>query len=440
MTIQLTIRTERLGFGKFQCYVLVAAGFCFAADAMQVLLFSFLSEVLKELWNLSKDEAASIGSILFAGAMLGTLILGPLADQYGRHPVFMIASSIIASFGISVSFVTSYWNLLPVVFMIGAGVGGLTVPFDILAEFLPAASRGKNLLLIEYFWTIGTLYVVVMAYLTLSGVDGMGNDKDSSTNDNDNNDDLESHLNWRLFSMLASLPCTVSIFLGWFLVPESPRWLCTQGRCDEALDIIRKAAVVNGVDVDLVFPRGTSLQPEDVEEANFMELFAPQWRATIFKLWGLWAAMAFGYYGIVMATTRIFASEETANRNSLNNHDRSRTIGEDYGATAKTDIPTFDYGAIFVSSSAELIGITIVVVLVDIAGRIPLQVVSFAIAGVCLFTLCYLAAHGASRQVLIAFGFLNRIFEMAASCVTWVSTAELLPTEIRTTGKERSRL
>ena len=328
-----------------------------------------------------------------------------------------------------------------------SGVGGLTVPFDILAEFLPAASRGKNLLLIEYFWTIGTLYVVVMAYFTLGGrtstssidtstvlggdtFDELGDSYGGGGGSNNGDNDLQSHLNWRLFAMLAALPCTISIGLGWIFVPESPRWLCTQGKCDESLDIIRKAAKMNGVDVDVVFPVGMTLQPEDVEEANFLELFAPQWRPTIFKLWGLWAAMAFGYYGIVMATTRIFASEESEGGDA--------SVAGTSGPV--TEIPSFDYSAIFVSSSAELIGITIVVALVDIAGRIPLQLVSFAVAGVCLFILCYLAANDASRKLLIAFGFLNRIFEMAASCVTWVSTAELLPTEIRTTGESASNV
>jgi hypothetical protein len=36
--------------------------------------------------------------------------------------------------------------------VVGFGVGGLTVPFDILAEVLPTKHRGKNLLYIEYFW------------------------------------------------------------------------------------------------------------------------------------------------------------------------------------------------------------------------------------------------------------------------------------------------
>ena len=64
---------------------------------------------------------------------------------------------------------------MAVLFMVGFGVGGLTVPFDILAEFLPAESRGKNLLVIEYFWTIGVLFVVMIAYNTLGHGEQSGN-------------------------------------------------------------------------------------------------------------------------------------------------------------------------------------------------------------------------------------------------------------------------
>jgi hypothetical protein len=121
---------ERLGTGTFQLVVLTAAGLCFAADAMQVLLLSFLSEVLRFDWTLSDDETASITSMLFFGAIFGTLTLGPLADRIGRKPVFLLAASIISCFGVGVALVSRYWALLANLFMVGWGVGGLTGTFD----------------------------------------------------------------------------------------------------------------------------------------------------------------------------------------------------------------------------------------------------------------------------------------------------------------------
>jgi MFS family permease len=386
---------ERLGMGPFQIKVLVAAGLCFAADAMQVLLLSFLCEVLRVEWDLTDEKTASITSVLFLGAMLGTVIFGPLADRRGRKPVFLLAASVISFFGLAVGFVTGYWGLLAMIFMVGVGVGGLTVPFDILAEFLPSESRGKNLLLIEYFWTLGVLLVVALAYFTL-GTEGTGG-------------------NWRLFVMLSSVPCCVSVVLGFIWVPESPRWLCTMDRCDQAMDIVRHAAQVNGLDVQFLFPEGMQLAPEEEEESSFSTLFSPKWRWTTLKLWGAWGAFAFGYYGTIMAITRIFDNDEDADGNELDSYN-------------------FDYAAIFVSSSAELVGTTFAISAVDVYGRIPLQVVSYAMAGIAVCTLCILAANEARRDILIAFGFLAHIFEMSGSCVSWVSTAEILTTEVRTTG------
>ena len=72
--------------------------------------------------------------------------------------------------------------------------------------------------------------------------------------------------NWRLFAMITALPCFLSIFIGLAFVPESARWLCTQGRCDEAMVILRAAATTNRKDVDILFPEGTQLLPEEEED------------------------------------------------------------------------------------------------------------------------------------------------------------------------------
>jgi MFS family permease len=387
---------ERIGMGKFQYVVLIASGLCFAADAMQVILLSFLTIVLKDEWDLSDSMTASITSCLFAGSMMGTLILGPLADSMGRRPIFLAAALIISVFGFGTALATDYLMLIAMLFMVGIGVGGLTVPFDILAEFLPSHRRGTNLLLIEYFWTVGCLLVVVLAYFTLHGEKSQ----------------------WRLLVALSSLPCFISLIVGYLFVPESARWLVTQGRSDEALQIIRDGAVMNGHDVTVLFPEGIQLVDEPEEkQATIADLFKPKWREITLRLWGGWGAFAFGYYGTLLAITKVFDNDQ--------------------GGSSTDDDPgsyNFDYGAIFVSSSAELVGTTIVILAVDRAGRIPCQVIAYSLAGISVCVLCTLASNGAPRLLLIALGFTARVFEMGGTCVTWVSTAEILTTEVRSTG------
>lgn len=386
---------ERIGMGKFQYVVLIASGLCFAADAMQVILLSFLTIVLKDEWDLSDSMTASITSCLFAGSMMGTLILGPLADSMGRRPIFLAAALIISVFGFGTALATNYFMLIAMLFMVGIGVGGLTVPFDILAEFLPSHRRGTNLLLIEYFWTVGCLLVVVLAYFTLHGEKSQ----------------------WRLLVALSSLPCFVSLLVGYLFVPESARWLVTQGRSEEALKVLRDGAVMNGHDVTVLFPEGMQLVAEPEEkQATIADLFKPKWRNITLRLWGGWGAFAFGYYGTLLAITKVFDNDQGGNTD------------EDPGSY------NFDYGAIFVSSSAELVGTTIVILAVDRAGRIPCQVIAYSMAGISVCVLCTLASNGAPRLLLIALGFTARVFEMGGTCVTWVSTAEILTTEVRSTG------
>jgi MFS family permease len=325
--------------------------------------------------------------------MVGTLCLGPLADRIGRRPVFMIAASIICFFGMLLAACASYMAALCAIFCVGFGVGGLTIPFDILAEFLPARGRGTNLLLIEYFWTVGCLYVVAVAYFSLHGEDAQ----------------------WRRFVRLCSLPCVAALVIGYAFVPESARWLSSRGRCQEALQVLRKAAKINGLNVEDIFPEGIELVHENHGlEATVYDLFRPEWKAITLRLWGTWCGFAFGYYGAILTITKVFKSTNNA--------------------PSSTSSYSFDYSAIFVSSSAELLGTTLVILAIDRAGRIPCQVVSYIAAGVSICLLGILSETDIARVVLVALGFLTRVFEMSGTCSTWVGTAEILSTDLRTTG------
>jgi len=147
----------------------------------------------------------------------------------------------------------------------------------------------------------------------------------------------------------------------------------------------------------------------------------PLWRKISFLLGGQWFGLAFMYYGAIMAVSIVFSNIQN---------------------------DTFDYGAIFIASSAETVGLTLAILLVDRIGRVKTQILAYTLGGFCLLLLGILdfsvrndATNGvdqeegvAQRRCLIFFAFLSRMFVMGGTSVTWLHTAELLPTRIRATG------
>mmetsp|Transcript_12468 Transcript_12468/g.22652 ORF Transcript_12468/g.22652 Transcript_12468/m.22652 type:complete len:284 (+) Transcript_12468:556-1407(+) len=253
--------------GIFQRRILWAAGLCFAPDSMEILLLSFLTVVLRQDWQLTQTQTSTITFSVFAGALLGSLTLGPLGDSVGRRPVFTLAATIISFFGLLMALANSYASLLLLMrFLVGFGVGGLTVPFDTVSEFLPASHRGVNLLVIEYFWTAGSLLVPVFAFISLGLTAVRGN------------------------SFAYCVRFRVSFLPFWvhlLVIPESPRWLTARGRSQQALDILRNAAITNGhEDPVALFPLGIVLTTEE-EHSTMRDLVSrPKWCKITLRLWG----------------------------------------------------------------------------------------------------------------------------------------------------------
>lgn len=263
LKISIDQAVDKIGHGKFQQQILFAAGTCFMADSMEIMLLSFLTLVLQKEWGWEGDHPIEIPIItasMFAGALAGTVVLGPLGDRVGRRPVMSIAAFVISFFGLVTSFCNTFPTMVFVRFMVGFGIGGLTVPFDILAEFLPTENRGKYLLLIEYFWTIGSMSVPIIAFLT-----------------------FELIYSWRLFVALCAIPCLLSTFATMKCVPESPRWLIMKGRNQEALQILMHAATVNGFDAQLIFPEGCVIECDEVESSDFKDLFKVCFQLFVFE-------------------------------------------------------------------------------------------------------------------------------------------------------------
>ena len=102
--------------------------------------------------------------------------------------------------------------------------------------------------------------------------------------------ECEHEDDWRIFVVLCGVPCLLSCVTSILYVPESPRWLLTQGKRTEALHVLRHAARVNGKDPDELFPMEHTVivSEEDegvMESQNFMDLLQPKWRRTMIFLW-----------------------------------------------------------------------------------------------------------------------------------------------------------
>lgn len=401
---------DLLGYGLFQRRVLVAAGLCSASDAMEILLLSFLAFSVQVEWNLSIQEANSIIAVVFVGAFFGTLILGRLGDVYGRKYAFIITAAIVAIFGLATCVCQSYFELVIARLFVGVGIGGSTVPFDTYSEFLPTQSRGKHLVLPSYFWTTGTVMVALIAHLTLG--------QDSS--------------NWRLLCLWCSIPCIISTIVAIYVVPESPRWLLTHKQDQEkALRILKQAAKLNGKDPGLIFPPDMVLNddslPDDSSTGNnrsssniLQILLSPRLYRTTLAIWIVWATYAVLYYGTVLVITLVFSSAPSSQHSGAEEND-----GNSFH---------FDYGAIFASTLAEVAGATFLLCTIDQFGRRKIHAFSFFLGGSMVMCLCFSAPNNNHRGYLVMIAFLARMFIFSGSAITWIWTAEILTTEIRSTG------
>ena len=163
------------------------------------------------------------------------------------------------------------------------------------------------------------------------------------------------------------------------------------------------------------FPEGTVLidTHHSDEVHSIFELLHPEWRRMTLLLWGVWLGLAFLYWGTIQVVTLVFVEDDTGKNGELE----------------------FDYSAIFSSCCAEIVGQTVVLFFIHRTGRTKITALTYLLGGISVFGLCFAAANeNTERQVLIVLAFVARGFAMGASSMTWLVTAELLPTPVRSTG------
>ena len=161
-----------------------------------------------------------LSSAAFGGQIIGMLCT-PAADVLGRRPIVMCGWICVTVFGIASYFSPDYYTLVALRTMVGYGIGiSQTTSYDIACELLPQAYRSRATY-IGMVNAVGGVYLLTVLYFML-GTQG-----------------------WKIILIMASVPALFICTIGCFFLPESPRWLLSQGRIEEAEAKVKYIAEYN---------------------------------------------------------------------------------------------------------------------------------------------------------------------------------------------------
>jgi MFS family permease len=153
---------------KQQWLTLFAAQAGYMLDAMDVLLFVFAVNVIREQFHLSATQAGLVSSFTLAFSAVGGIGFGILSDRMGRARTMIWSIMIysLASAGTALS-----WNLMSLLFwraLIGIGLGAeWSAGAVLVAETWPAEHRAKAVGIMQSGWALGYLLAAGMTALIL---------------------------------------------------------------------------------------------------------------------------------------------------------------------------------------------------------------------------------------------------------------------------------
>jgi len=222
-------RLDALPWSRWHWRVVLALGTAWVLDGFEVTIVGSVGSVLErpDTLGLAAAQVGWAGSLYVAGAVLGALVFGRLADRLGRKRLFLTTLAVYMAATMATGLSTGFAGFALFRFLTGVGIGGEYAAINsAIDELIPARVRGRvNLAINGSFW-IGA---ALGALLSLALLDPRV---------------LGPQLGWRA-GFLVGAVFSVAIVLVRRHVPESPRWLLMHGRADEArriVDAIERAA------------------------------------------------------------------------------------------------------------------------------------------------------------------------------------------------------
>lgn len=234
----------------------VSAGFVYFFGALGGLLFGYDTGVIsgailfiEKQMHLDAWQQGWVVSAVLLGAMLGSVIIGPSSDRYGRKKLLLLSAIIFFLGSLGSAFAPEFWTLILSRIILGMAVGAASALIPTyLAELSPADKRGTVSSLFQLMVMTG----ILIAYITNYTFSGM-------------------YTGWRWMLGFAAIPSAL-LFLGGLVLPESPRFLVKKGSTDEAKEILGR---MNNEDKAVVESELAQIKEQaKLENGGLKELFS----------------------------------------------------------------------------------------------------------------------------------------------------------------------
>jgi putative MFS transporter len=378
--LNITNRIDRLPTTPMLRKILFLTGIGWMFDAMDQGMVSGVMAAIGKDWALTTGQLGLLGSAGMLGMAVGAALSGMAADRWGRRTV--ITSTLII-FGIASGlsgFAVNYQMLLILRFLTGFGLGGeLPAASTLISEYSPTKIRGRNVIILESFWAWGWIVAALVAYM------------------------LIPVYGWRVAFWVGAVPALFAAYLR-KAIPESPRYLESVGKIEEADILVGKMEQQAGISVELKSHDTEMRSRENKVRVTFLDLWSGKYIRSTIVLWVIWFGINFGYYGFVLWTPTLLMSNGFAL------------------------VKSFEFTLIM--CLAQLPGYFSAAYLVERVGRKKVLSVYFAGTAVA----AWLFGHAGSTSEVLMFGCLLYFFSLGAWGCVYAYTPEIYPTAARASG------
>ncbi|GAB7547901.1 MFS transporter [Cupriavidus sp. 8B] len=276
MRVRTGDRLERLPVCGYHRSLFAIIALAFFFDNLDLAMMTYLLGSIRTEFGLTSAQAGMLGSASFVGMGIGALSSGVLADRFGRKPVFQVSMIIWGVGSYLCSTADSPQVLAAYRLLLGLGMGmELPLAQTLMSEFIPARQRGKYLALMDGNWPIAFICAGLMSYYVLSAY------------------------TWRTMFLLGATPA-LFLFVVRRYVPESPRWLESKGRHEEAAGIVDRIekAVMRKLKLSSLPEIMPALSAAEPETSGLRVLWSREYRSRTLTVWGLWFFALLGFYGL----------------------------------------------------------------------------------------------------------------------------------------------